>query len=168
MTEAWAEGWKERLQGRLADLGCETVTDFLGMFPVESYIDVAKRLGSDVAAVQLVWGQFDEAKAAGRVREAALDHLVRSLAEAMKRKGWGVGIHWDRIRARGFSTWSAAIKGHFPGEYDDQVEAVLAALKTSPPPEGWRPQGNCDPYLIAALETGWPQPGAGQDQEPSL
>lgn len=156
MTETWADGWQDRLRGRLADLGCETVSDFLGMFPVESYVRVAKRLGNDVAAVQLVWGQFDEAKEAGRVREAALDHLVRSLAEAMKRKGWGVGIHWDRIRARGFSAWSSAIKGHFQGEHDEHVEAVLDSLKASPPPEGWRPEGNDDPFLLAAFEAGWP------------
>jgi hypothetical protein len=126
--QTWIGDWRQRIRERIHSLGTERVTDFLERHPAEPYFKVARRLGNDVAAVQLARMQFEEASDRDEVRQVAMDGFSREVVENLKR-GWGVGPKGD---------------------------AVWNSLKEIQPPRGWLPSGPNDPLIQAAFARGWP------------
>src|SRR5262249_59355309 len=98
----WAGDWRARLLARLHAQGLDTVAAFLARHPGEPYVRVARRLGDDVAAMQLMLLQFEEAEDADRLRRAAMDGLARELADCLRR-GWGRGMHVKFNAARAYA-----------------------------------------------------------------
>jgi hypothetical protein len=120
----------------------------------EPYVKLAKRLGGDVAAVHVMWVQFEEAEHRGRVRNAAMDGLARELTAHLKR-GWGRGLH-RQFNAAGADAGFLTLLDHAHRECRPLAEAVWRALQDLCPPTGWLPSGADDPLIVAAFAKGWP------------
>lgn len=156
VDQIWDGDWRARIRGRVHSVGCETVGDFLKRHPSEPYFKVARRLGDDVAAVQLSQIQFEEIADASELRRAAMDGFSREIAEHLKR-GWGVGRHVDFNTAGAYTGWIALLQ--FRAEAPHLVprgDAVWNELKALNPPQGWLPSGPDDPIIQAAFAKAWP------------
>jgi hypothetical protein len=99
-TRTWSSGWKANIALRLRDLGYASLTDLLTVMPCQSYADIAERLGPNVAPIQVIAIQFEEAKSTLSVRQAAKDSLCRNINEQLPH-GWGRGrdSNWNSIMA---------------------------------------------------------------------
>jgi hypothetical protein len=154
--QTWVGDWRERIRERVQSLGSESVRDFLEHHPAEPYFKVARRLGNDVAAVQLARMQFEEAADQDEVRQAAMDGFSREILENLKR-GWGVGKHADFRTASVYAGWMALLE--FRADAPDlrpKGDAVWISLTAIQPPHGWLPSGPNDPIIQAAFAQGWP------------
>src|SRR4051794_35375021 len=100
----WGGDWQARTRSRLHSLGFETVGDFLARYPCESYLKVVKRLGENIAPMQITWMQFWEAQQQGQVREAAKDCLAREITTRLRR-GWGQGVRVDYRTSGVYARW---------------------------------------------------------------
>ncbi len=151
----WGGEWRAKVRARLHAIGCETVEDLLTRHPAEPYLKLVKRLGDDVAALQVTVLQFEEAIEQGRFREAAKDRLARLINGHLK-KGWGRGLHLDFNTAGVYADWATELEKFRP-ESRPLADAVWRALLTLPPPQGWTPTGPDDAIIKAAFEKGWPE-----------
>ena len=163
---AWGPGWEEGLLARLGELGFGSVLSFLDSLPARPYREVAARLGGGFAPIQLIVGQYREAKAAGRVRHAAMDSLCRVLVEQFP-SGWATGENPDWKTILALSTWISelTVTGALP-ELKAFADAVAEAIRRNPPSAGWAPSGPEDPVLVAVFARGWPASplsGSGTD-----
>jgi hypothetical protein len=155
----WEGDWRARILSRLSSLGFQTVFEFLQQFPCEAYVKLARRLGDDVAAIQLECLQFDEAASTGYVQQAALDSLIRDLF-------WHLTDGWEGCAKGNFATsgayvdWLGRLEGSSRNrqtncELREKGQRVWNVLEQLQPPIGWLPVGLDDPYLAAAFATGW-------------
>jgi hypothetical protein len=160
----WGGNWRVKLTSRLRALGCTSVTEALASFPAEPYIQVAQSLGDDVAALQLEWIQFEEAKRVGRVRQVAMDSLVRDLNRYLP-DGWR-GAKGDFDTASVFGTWATRLEQNMP-ELEPRARAVWKALKALHPPLSWSPAGPGDPFIVEAFSQGWPETGIDSTEKSS-
>ena len=189
-SETWSRDWVQRIRTRLHSLGYGSVGKYLQAHPGEPYEAAAKRLGDDVAAVQLSQMQVEEVFNESEFRYVAMDALAREL-NANLPKGWQCCSDLPQI-ADGQTTWrhlaakSAILASLTDDANKDRVEfqtsgayafwviqlqshdptvetradAVWKRLKGLPPPVGWRPSGANDPVIARAFEEGWPSPPA--------
>ena len=148
----WNGDWEARLLSRVQSMGSRSILDFLDRFPAEPYIKVARRLGEDVAAVQLARMQFEEASGPAAFRRAAIDGLAREIAEHLKR-GWGVGRHADFNTAGVHTGWMTLLRfrASAPPEIVRKGDAVWEELNRLDPSRGWLPNGPDDAILAAAF-----------------
>lgn len=158
-------GWQGRLRARLREMGYATMEAWLADNPGLTYIELAERLGNEVAVpAGIVRIQFEEAKARGRLREAAMDSLPREIKDRLP-SGWQkmseyeASVSADQIERIIFLTASAF--GFWAPHLDSVANkhpalAVWKALEQSYPPVGWKPSGPTDPLIVAAFEKGWP------------
>jgi hypothetical protein len=141
-------------------LGHESVGNYLASHPAEPYFKVARRLGNDVAAVQLARMQFEEAVGIDGIRRAAMDGFCREIAENLKR-GWGVGRHVDFRTAGVYAGWMALLEFRADAPHlRPKGDAIWSSLKEINPPQGWLPNGPNDPIIVAAFAKGWPPRGS--------
>jgi hypothetical protein len=154
----WQGDWKARILERLAKEGYGSVGDYLARYPGIPHLDLAQRLGFDVAASQLIYLQIGEALEKGTIRHAAMDMLLRSLRRHLP-KGWLL----ERGHEVDFKTASAL--GDWISEFrlDDRViryypraRAVAESLIALGPPVGWNPLDIDDSYLRQAFTMAWP------------
>jgi hypothetical protein len=179
-AHAWTGDWQLRVRTRLHALGCETVRDLLDKYPAEPYVSVAKRLGDDVAAVQIGRLQLQEIRDQEWFRHVAMDCLARELVANLP-DGWAIcsppkpvppswthlsalpdhlneeetrrRIEWQTAGA--YSHWVCFLRSYDPG-IDSCTEAVWNAFKALSPPAGWLPSGAADPLIVRAFDIGWP------------
>src|SRR2546430_17226787 len=90
----WHGDWRARVRRTIHEVGCETLAEYLAKHPAEPFISVARRLGEDVAAIQLEHMQLDEARQQGQLRFAAMDSLARQIRRFLP-NGWGIS---DRLQ----------------------------------------------------------------------
>ena len=151
----WSPDWGDRIDYAIRTLGFASLTDFLASMPTRPYSEVARLLGQ-IAPIQIVAVQFQEAKSAGRVRAAAKDSLCRNLLEQLP-DGWGVGknAEWQAVRA--LSSWSSDIQvtGKCE-ELEQKLLGIAKALHDMPPPQGWIPNGPEDPVIESIFNLRWP------------
>lgn len=157
----WGGDWQSRLYLRLNSLGFKTLREFLAQFPAEPYLKLTVRLGKDIAALQLIWLQFQEAQQQGMIREAAKDCLVREIAGQLPR-GWGKGVRVDYHTAGVYANWLTELTRLQP-DARLVADAVWRALNDLKPPQGWLPMGPDDPLIVAAFAKGWPLPEHDSD-----
>jgi hypothetical protein len=150
----WGGDWPAKLHSRLHSLGFKTIQDFLARFPSEPYLKLVKRLGENVAAMQLIWMQFQEAQQDASFREAAKDCLAREITGQLRR-GWGKGVRVDFHTAGAYANWVTELT-RFQPDVRPNADAVWRALNELRPPEGWLPVGPDDPVIVAAFAKGWP------------
>jgi hypothetical protein len=156
MTTAWTGDWKARIADRLRDLGCAGMSQFIAMFPRESFYELSKRLGDDVAPIQMEAFLAWEGHETGRDREIAMECLVRLMYEH-NRRGWNKGRHASFRQSSVLSKWlSVSVLAENVNRFRVEKEQVWKALKDSQPPEGWLPESAQDSFIQQAFTKGWP------------
>lgn len=168
VNQIWGDDWRVKIRGRVRSLGCETIGDFLSRYPSEHYYKVARRLGSDVAAVQLAQMQFEEVADPSEFRQAAMDGIAREIVGHLKR-GWGIGKHADFNTAGAYTGWMALLQ--FRANAPDQLprgDAVWSEIRAIKPPQGWLPSGPDDPIIKAAFARAWSPDGELDGKAKSL
>jgi hypothetical protein len=133
---AWQGNWKVRLYGRVRERGYDSLTAFAEARPAVPLYALAEELGEDdVAGVQVLSGLLAEAEQRKQVTRFVRDVLVRELSESLP-DGWPAVMD-DANRfavAKALGSWSAYI----PEAYQERADQVMAALRATPPPPGWR------------------------------
>lgn len=151
----WSQESLGRIDQAIQTLGFANLSQFLALVPARPYGEISKQLG-DVAPIQIIAVQFQEAKAAGRIRDAAKDSLCRNLVEQLP-NGWQKGENADWQTVRALSSWTSEIQ--VTGECEELKSTLLnvaKCLREVPPPTGWIPTGPDDPIIGAAFDKGWP------------
>jgi hypothetical protein len=175
---AWVGDWKARIRERLARHGYTSLHDFMTQNPGRPYEVLTDSLGSDLAPIQLIWMQLEDAVREDNLRWAAMDALARELTHHL-RTGWvcdlpipqdnepadtGVtqpnqdeGHRRHRFQTAGvFASWSTQIE-LVDNDAASALAAVWNALNSLHPPIGWLPSGPDDPLIVAAFAQGWPE-----------
>ncbi len=146
---SWEGNWRVRLYERVRERGYSSLTAFAEARPAVPLNLLAEELGKeDVAGVQVLNGLLAEAERRKQVTRFVRDVLVRQLSESLP-SGWPVTMD-DASRfqvAKALGCWSADL----PEAYQERAEQVMAALRATPPPPGWRPLGPDDELLRTLL-----------------
>ncbi|EPX60083.1 hypothetical protein D187_002169 [Cystobacter fuscus DSM 2262] len=151
MTEgsAWQGNWRVRLYERVRERGFDSLTAFAEARPAVPLHVLAEELGEeDVAGVQLLGGLLAEAEQRKQVTRFVRDVLVRLLSQHLP-EGWPAVLD-DSSRftvAQSFAMWTSFT----PETHKERVMQARAALRTTPPPPGWRPLGPDDELLRTLL-----------------
>ena len=155
----WAGDWGAKVYGALRRQGFESMSDFLAAHPLDTYDQVAARLGPHFAPVQIEHLQFLEAVESGRMRHAASDALVRKLHEHLPR-GWKRGDDAVNRAMLAYAEWAGIVetRAKLVGNPISAhiFLAVWRALERIGPPEGWLPSDARDDILVRAFAEGWP------------
>ncbi|NRD44166.1 NUDIX hydrolase [Corallococcus sp. AB004] len=146
---AWRGNWKARLYERVRERGYDSLTAFANARPAVPLVVLAEELGKhDVAGVQLLSGLLAEAEQCKQVTRFVRDALARLLSQSLP-NGWPAVVD-DATRfqiAKALGSWSAYI----PDAYQERADQVMASLRVTPPPPGWRPLGPDDELLLTLL-----------------
>ena len=146
---AWRGNIRARLYERVRERGYDSLTAFAEARPAVPLYVLADELGKDdVAAVQVFSGLLAEAERRKQVTRLVRDVLVRELAESLP-EGWPTVMD-DANRfnvAEALGSWFA----YTPETHRERADQVMAALRATPPPPGWRPLGPDDQLLLTLL-----------------
>jgi hypothetical protein len=147
--QAWEGNWRDRLYERVRERGYDSLTAFADARPTASLVALAEELGEEnVAGVQVFRGLLAEAERGKRVTRLVRSIFVRMLTQSLP-EGWPTVMddtHRFKV-AKAIGAWSA----YTPETHEKRVEQARAALRTSPPPPGWRPLGPDDALLLTLL-----------------
>ncbi|MFP2931718.1 NUDIX hydrolase [Pyxidicoccus sp. 3LG] len=146
---SWQGNWKARMYERVRELGYDSLTAFANARPTVSLVALAEELGEDdVNAVQIFKGLVEEAERSRQVTRLVRGQLVRELSACLP-NGWpAVMDAATRFRvAKALGMWSAFT----PETHQERADQVMAALRATPPPPGWRPLGPDDALLLTLL-----------------
>ena len=146
---AWQGPWKVRLYERVRERGFDSLTAFAEARPALPLHLLAEELGKDdVAGVQVLSGLLAEAEQRSQVTRFVRDVFVRLFAQSVP-DGWPpVMDDANRFKvAEALGSWSA----YTPETHEERVQRARAALRTTPPPPGWRPLGPEDEFLRTLL-----------------
>ncbi|OJH36188.1 NUDIX hydrolase [Cystobacter ferrugineus] len=139
---AWQGNWKVHLYERICERGFDSLTAFADARPAVPLHMLAEELGEeDVAGVQVLDGLLAEAEQRKQVTRFVRDVLVRVLSQNLP-EGWPAVLD-DSSRftvAQSFAMWTSFT----PETHKERVRQARAALRTTPPPPGWRPLGPDD------------------------
>lgn len=153
---AWQGNWRERIYRGIRRFGCETVSEFLEKFAGETYSQVVERLGDEIAPVQLQCVQFGEARETRRLREAAMDGLVRVVNDMLP-SGWNSKDPRSSAAICAFGAWAGMVKAEGGFQDSDLLLEVWRAIETRLPGIGWHPKNVQVPILQEAFKAGWPK-----------
>ena len=146
---SWEGNWKVRLYERVRERGYTSLTAFAETRPTASLVALAEELGEDdVNAVQVFSGLVAEAERSHRLTRLVRGQLVRELSESLPH-GWPAVMDDDaRLEvAMALGSWAAFT----PVTHKERADHVMTALRTNPPPPGWRPLGPDDELLRTLL-----------------
>jgi hypothetical protein len=142
---SWQGNWRVRLYERVRERGFDSLTAFAEARPAVPLNLLADELGAhDIAGVQVLSGLLAEAEQRKQVTRFVRDVLVRELAEGLP-NGWPAVID-DTSRfeiAQVLGCWYAEI----PETHRERADQVMAALRATSPPPGWRPLSPDDELL---------------------
>jgi hypothetical protein len=151
MTEGrpWQGNWVARLYERVRERGYTSLTAFAEAHPTTSLVALAQELGEDgFSAVQVFKGMVEEAERSRQLTRLVRGQLVRELSAVLP-DGWPTVMD-DSSRfkvAKALGLWSAFT----PETHQERADQVMAALRATPPPPGWRPLGPDDELLLTLL-----------------
>jgi hypothetical protein len=146
---SWEGNWRVRLYERVRERGYTSLTAFAEARPTASLVALARELGEDdVAGVQILSGLLAEAEQRKQVARFMRGVLVRMLSQSLP-DGWPVVMDdANRFKvAKALGRWF----GYTPESHEERAEQVMAALRVTPPPPGWRPLGPDDELLRTLL-----------------
>jgi hypothetical protein len=146
---SWQGNWKARLYERVRERGYDSLTAFAEARPTASLVALAEELGEgDIAGVQVFSGLVAEAERSKKLTRLVRGQLVRELSEFLP-NGWPAVLDRDaRMEvAIALGQWSA----YTPETHQERIDQVMAALRASPPPPGWRPLSPDDELLRKLL-----------------
>ncbi len=146
--QSWEGNWRVRLYERVRERGFASLTAFAEARPAVPLYVLAEELGHDVAGVQVLSGLHAEAERRKQVTRLVRDVLVRQLSQSLP-DGWpSIMDDANRFKvAKALGLWF----GFTPDTHKERVEHVMAALRATPPPPGWRPLGPDDELLRTLL-----------------
>ena len=146
--DAWWGNWVVRLYERVRERGYTSLTAFAEARPTASLVELAEKLGEDVAGVQVFKGLVEEAERSRQLTRLVRGQLVRELSESLP-NGWpAVMDDANRFKvAKALGAWSA----YTPATHEERVKQVRAVLRATPPPPGWRPLSPDDELLRTLL-----------------
>jgi len=148
--ETWANNWKENVYNKVAALGFDDITAFATSVPSVPYRKLARKLGDEIAPVQIEKLLREELIAKGNQNFFARDCLARYLAQYLP-GGWAGNSTHDFYTARAFSAWSAALSLD-PNEMTrEQTRRVWNNVHQIAAP-GWNVAGAEDQVLLRAFE----------------
>jgi hypothetical protein len=154
----WEGDWQTRINLKIKGKGYLDIRSFLKAHPGIPYTELARELGPDVAAVQLVRMQMRDAQENLALREAVMDSLVRCLRENLT-DGWvqNKSQARDFQTALAYSNWAGFVKrqGELP-ELERTVSLIWDSLLELEPSIGWAPRSASDPLIEKAFQIGWP------------
>jgi hypothetical protein len=146
---SWQGNWPVRLYERVRERGYPSLTAFAEAHPTVPLYALAEELGGDdLNAVQVFSGLVDEAERSHQVTRLVRGQFVRELAESLP-SGWPAVMD-DEARlevAIALGSWAAFT----PVTHKERADQVMAALRATPPPPGWRPLGPDDELLRTIL-----------------
>ncbi len=137
--------WKARIHERIRELGYDSLTAFAEARPTVSLVELAEEFGKDdISAVQLLSVLVAEAERNHQMTRLVRGQLVRELSESLP-DGWPPVMNdVNRFEvAQALAFWF----GFIPETHKQRAEQVMAALRSAPPPPGWRPLGPDDELL---------------------
>jgi hypothetical protein len=146
---SWDGQWKARLYERVRARGYTSLTAFAEARPTASLVALAEELGEeDINAVQVFSGLVAEAERSHQVTRLVRGQLVRELSQHLP-NGWPAVLDdANRFKvAKALGLWS----GFIPDTHLKRADQVMAALRATPPPPGWRPLGPDDELLLTLL-----------------
>ncbi|OJH37908.1 NUDIX hydrolase [Cystobacter ferrugineus] len=146
---SWKDNWKVRLYERVRERGFDSLTAFAEARPTTSLVALAAELGeADISAVQIFSGLVAEAERSHQVTRLVRSQFVRELSESLP-DGWPTVMdETSRFEvAQALAFWF----GFTPETHRKRAERVMTALRTTPPPPGWRPLGPDDELLRTLL-----------------
>ncbi|RKH81534.1 NUDIX hydrolase [Corallococcus sp. AB045] len=146
---SWRDNWKARLYERVRERGYDSLTAFAEARPTVSLVALAEELGpDDVAGIQVYDGLVAEAVRSKQVTRLVRGQLVRELWGSIP-EGWPAVLDDDnRFKvAKALGLWSGIV----PETHKQRVRLAREALRTNPPPSGWRPLGPDDELLRTLL-----------------
>jgi hypothetical protein len=145
----WQGHWRVRLYERVRERGYDSLTAFAEARPTVPLYALAEELGEDdIAGVQVLSGLLAEAEQRKQVTRFVRDVFVRMLSQSLP-DGWpAVMDDANRFKvAKALGSWF----GYTPESHEERAEQVMAALRATPPPPGWRPLGPDDELLRTLL-----------------
>jgi hypothetical protein len=148
-THPWDGNWQTRLYERLRERGYDSLTAFAEARPAVPLHALAEELGrDDIAGVQVLGELLAEAEQRKQVTRFVRGVLVRMLSQSLP-NGWpAVMTEESRFAvAKALGRWS----GYTPETHQERADQVMAALRATPPPPGWRPLGPDDELLLTLL-----------------
>lgn len=153
MGSPWSNDWHERVSAAVAELGFETLNEYVLTHRREPFGALAKRLGNDIAHVQVQRMYLEEAIVGGFFLDAAAECLARTISEVFP-KGWGIGVRLDYKEASVIATWVSDMQ-HRAQQHElseTQLNRIAAALVDDVcPPKGWLPEGGQDENIVRAF-----------------
>ena len=145
-NKEWEGDWVGRLEKRIRLRGFADAESFSEAFPTATYDELAKRLGDDVAPIQVEQVLRSLFIQKGRFDRFARSCLIRYLHEFLP-EGWTETERFELRVAQAFGTWSGALGE----EYDNQTDAVWDNLEEAAIPKGWLPSGPDDKWVNEAF-----------------
>lgn len=145
----WDGNWKARLYERVRERGHDSLTAFAETHPTASLVELAEKLGrDDIAGVQVLGELLAEAEQRKQVTRFVRGVLVRMLSQSLP-NGWPAVMDEEArfAVAKALGRWS----GYTPETHQERADQVMAALRATPPPPGWRPLGPDDELLLTLL-----------------
>jgi hypothetical protein len=141
---------------RVGELGFPSIAAYLESMPSATYEDIARSLHTEIAPIQVIKAQFEEATRTGALRNAAKDSLCRSIIERFPH-GWNSGDSYKWTIVKALSGWSSEIiaTGGHP-ELKDILHEIIKCIRDAPPPNGWLPSGTNDPIIAGVFDKCWP------------
>lgn len=143
----WDDGWSDRLREAVQRAGFQSVTAFADTIPEASFTELAGRLDTRYAPVQLRAVLMQEAIDTGQLPRFGRRMLVEYIRRAMP-KGWEEGSDPRFEKANAFSCWDVDFE---PILGRSTVDQILSALEAAEPPLGWLPPGPDDELLVRAF-----------------
>lgn len=146
MTKVWQGDWRARLFGAVAGLGYGSLREIARANPKATFEELARMVGSDVAAVQVEEVLKQEAGESG-LDEFASDSLVRCLREFLP-NGWPESGVQDFHFVQAFAVWGSLLGAR----YEAQARAVLSAFQGARLSRGWLPADSSDEAIVKVFE----------------
>lgn len=167
MLKAWQEGWPERFDAIIQNMGYDSTYDFVFSHPGQSFGEMFRAVRDSidpderphVAFVQLAEVFYITANHRGQLRAAMMEALVRSLRQFL-RKGWNQGkkirerrgdaqFNWPTPDFVPYQEWSHSDWRKFQRQIWAEIESIG-------PPDDWCPEDYNDPIIQEAFERAWP------------
>ncbi len=150
----WDANWPANIRKRVRELGFDDVSSFLAARQAIPMYLVARELGVEVAAVQLIQLRFGEVMNKEDFSNASKDLLCRVLRSHL-RKGWKSGVHSERMMAGARSEWLAAMEVRTGLQnFREPALAIWNELENASPTVGWLPSSSSDDIIARAVANG--------------
>lgn len=149
LDKIWNTDWQERLTRRVRELGHNSISDFAKQHADCSVDEMVQILGSSqFAPIQLHGELLREAMAHGRLRDVAIDLLVRAIRSIPG--GWPASQGWQELTdvRTELIAWQVCL----PPEQREHASPVVDWLLNNPGiPAGWVPCSASDPIIADAF-----------------